>query len=672
MIAKTVHKWDSTHVTLGSVRVQTRNQFVSSHVRLLATEFSSFEISHDQIDAWTILCGWLHEASQQLGTEYDSLGCFFEFQPPMKSERSDLMLVSGNEILVIEAKTGQAHNVTQARKQALNYAYQIYSSLETGTERSVTPIVLQQLKFKGTTPVPTAIIDLSYDRKDVAVIGAAELATLIQKMTAPPRGLNLLDTRGWVHKPRASVVELAREMFGTLRSGGITKSLADNEELDRLVKRIRELITQTRENFEHRVIAITGRPGSGKTLVGLRIAHQAGFVGDVAVGSEAPLFLSGNEPLVAVLRHAIASGQIVVAKKRKGGRQLMRIRADLHPEREIVLHISKFTKTKVSANIIVFDEAQRAWTAEHNQKSKQSRNLRSQPYEVLEKMTEKPWSVVICIVGSGQHINPGEEGMKTWYSAIEEINKARPDAVKPVKWRITVPRGERNEGSFTELSHDLELTVDMRAGSTELNRWVNLLLDGQIDAARDCRARFPEYPLHLTRDLGACKRWLTQQTNLRHEETAGLVVSSKNKRLGLYGLDWPKQTRDFDAVSWFTYKFPHLKSCSSFEIAATEYGCQGLELDRVGVCWSWDLVPSTEGWKSRELNSEKRKWRELQSDSLKSEYLRNAYRVLLTRSRLGMVIWIPEGDNKDSSRDPDEADKIYEALHGAGCSPLSE
>jgi hypothetical protein len=200
---------------------------------------------------------------------------------------------------------------------------------------------------------------------------------------------------------------------------------------------------------------------------------------------------------------------------------------------------------------------------------------------------------------------------------------------------------------------------------------VNLLLDGQIDEARTCRASFPTYPLFITRELEICKRWLKQETNLRHDETAGLVASSKNKRLGLYGISWPQQTRDFDAVSWFTYKFPHLKACSSFEIAATEYGCQGLELDRVGVCWSWDLVPSPKGWKSRELNPEKRKWRDLESESLKSEYLRNAYRVLLTRSRLGMVIWVPTGERLDPSRDPVEVDQIYEVLCSSGCAPLT-
>jgi len=670
MVEISASKHARTRVTLGEVRNQKKAQFVESQVESLAREFSNFEITQDQIDAWRTLCEWLHDASQNVPKEYDSIGCFFEFQPPMKSERSDLMLVGDRELLVIEAKTGQAHNVSQARKQALNYAFQIYSSLEVGSERSVIPIVLQENKFKGNKLSPTAISDLSYERHDVAVISASELATHIQNMTAPSRGLDLLDTTGWVHKPRASVVELAREMFGTLRSGGITKSLADNDELERLVKRIRELIDQARETSEHRVVAVTGRPGSGKTLVGLRIAHQVGFLGDVKVGASAPIFLSGNEPLVAVLRHAISSGQTDAAKKSKGGKQLMKIRGDLHPEREIILHVSKLTDLEVSASIIVFDEAQRAWTAKHNQKSKNSRNLRSQPYVVLEKMTTKPWSVVICIVGSGQHINPGEEGMNTWYNAIEEINKARPEVTKPVKWRITVPRGEEREGPDIEFSHDLELTVDMRAGSTQMNEWVNLLLGNQIDKALLCRATFPSFPLLVTRDLEVCKRWLKQQTNLRHDETAGLVVSSKNRRLGLYGLSWPQQTRDFDAVSWFTYKDPHLKACSSFEIAATEYGCQGLELDRVGACWSWDLIPSSNGWKSRELNSEKRKWRELPSDNLKSEYLRNAYRVLLTRSRLGMVIWIPEGDSQDPSRNPDEADEIFEVLCRAGCTPL--
>jgi len=189
MVEISASKHARTRVTLGEVRNQKKAQFVESQVESLAREFSNFEITQDQIDAWRTLCEWLHDASQNVPKEYDSIGCFFEFQPPMKSERSDLMLVGDRELLVIEAKTGQAHKISQARKQALNYAFQIYSSLEVGSERLVIPIVLQENKFKGNKLSPTAISDLSYQRHDVAVISASELATHIQNMTAPSKGL---------------------------------------------------------------------------------------------------------------------------------------------------------------------------------------------------------------------------------------------------------------------------------------------------------------------------------------------------------------------------------------------------------------------------------------------------------------------------------------------------
>lgn len=662
---------DALKIRLGEIRIQTKNEFVKNQVLSFKAELSKFQISADQVSAWERLCGWLYESVLATGSEFDTIGCFFEFSPPFKSERSDLMLVSEKEIIVVEAKTGISHNLRQAQKQALSYSYDVYNALLVGTSRTVTPLVLQEYRSRKGGGSPKPIVDHAYDSKEVAVIPAEELALCISRMTPPSGAYDLLDTSSWMHRPRASVVSISREMFGNMRSGEVLKSLADNDELDRVINRVGKIIKDARDGSEHRVIAITGRPGSGKTLVGLRIAHQTSFPEILGEGAPPPIYLSGNGPLVDVLQESIARSFLVSKKKYS---VIENIETARRFARQQILEVRGVLSTdfRIDSNVIIFDEAQRAWTAKRMRQKKNNQALESQPYEILKKMSDRKWAVVICLVGTGQHINQGEEGMVTWYDAVKKLRSKSVDVANSSNWQISIPRGEQFDGEFVNISDDLELSVDMRASSARFNEWVNLLLDNKISEASKCRTDpdLAEFPLFVTQNLHVCIEWLKSNSNLQRGETAGLVASSESGRLSSYGVRVAGAASErFPAVNWYLEKPPNLDSCNSFDFAATEYGCQGLELDRVGVCWSWDLVPKNGEWTPRTLNRSSGRWN-LVKNRMKSEFVKNTYRVLLTRSRSGMVIWVPSGDVDDESRSSSEAAEVYQTLISAGCKPL--
>ena len=279
------------------------------------------------------------------------------------------------------------------------------------------------------------------------------------------------------------------------------------------------------------------------------------------------------------------------------------------------------------------------------------------------------WSVVICLVGTGQQINAGERGLQTWVQAIERRN-AIPGGKQ---WKLyvdtAVAQSEKLNSSAISHNDSLNLRVVRRAeNASSLGEWVNLVLEARFDDASRLRTEFSNFPIFLTRDLAIARQWLREQT--KPFETSGLLASSKSARLSIYGVDAQTSAGSTqDWPQWYLDTPPNLNSSQNLEVAASEFNCQGLELDWVGVCWSWDLVLTSGGWNPRKINRRSGRWNK---NAAAGDYLINAYRVLLTRARSGMVIWVPFGDSGDASRSPKEADQIFNSLVQAGCNELNE
>jgi hypothetical protein len=378
-------------------------------------------------------------------------------------------------------------------------------------------------------------------------------------------------------------------------------------------------------------------------------------------------FLSGNGPLVRVLCEALARDH---AERTKQTISESRRRVST-----FIQNVHRFIEAHYSAleappdRLIVFDEAQRAWNAEQSNR-KFKRNV-SEPEIMLDIMSRHDrWAVIIALVGNGQEINTGEAGLSEWGRAL--TNRFR-------NWKVCISgalaRGNINEGDrfFESPPEDLRVTenpflhleVSIRSYKAQaVSDFVAYLLSHNLEAANHCLRECSEYPIVLTRDLDTAKRWLRRRQ--RGTRRIGLIASSGGRRLRAYGLD---VRTELDVENWFLNESDDVRSSHYLETPATEFGIQGLELDWTGVCWDLDLVPELTDWRVQAFKGTK--WQKV-LDSSRRQYAINKYRVLLTRAREGMVIWVPEGDSTDWTRPVHKYDAIAAYLCNCGIRPCDE
>jgi DUF2075 family protein len=412
---------------------------------------------------------------------------------------------------------------------------------------------------------------------------------------------------------------------------------------------------------------VTGIPGAGKTLAGLNVVHNP----SLRESGRAPgVFLSGNGPLVKIVRAAIE-------------RDFKRRKKEAGAERTsgtFIQNVHEFVRDSLAKpdkppaeNVVVFDEAQRAWDAKQNEKK--TGREESEPQTVLGIMDRhSDWAVLVALVGGGQEINVGEAGLSEWGRTIREHFPHWQIAVSPsalagdasVAGHRLFARGERGATIIHE-EPALHLDVNLRAFRVQtLTEWVNAILAGDADSAKTLAATLSAFPLAMTRDLSVARAWLRERT--RGLRRCGLVASSGAIRLRADGLElssgFRRGNRDL-FVHWFLNLPPDVRSSNQLEVAASEFECQGLELDWVGVCWGGDLAfdAHSSRWSFRNFSGTK--WQAVAAP-VDRAYLLNTYRVLLTRAREGAIVWIPRGDSADETRAPEHFDMTAEFLRNCG------
>jgi hypothetical protein len=408
--------------------------------------------------------------------------------------------------------------------------------------------------------------------------------------------------------------------------------------------------------------------GSTITLTGLNAIHQAEFGRE---GEIPGIFLSGNGPLVKIVREAIVRdaalrrGWSKNDATRKVGTFIQNVHAFLES------YYTGQVDECPPEHVVVFDEAQRAWGAEQV-KSKKGMSV-SEPRMMLEIMERcKGWCVLIALVGGGQEIHRGEAGLEEWGRALSETKHRWNVLVSPevVAGGVSLAGHRLLPSLFSPTcrlveTSALHLDVTIRSPRAQaLAHWVNLLLKGEAERAKDVLERIREFPLVMTRDLEAARQWLRDRS--RFERRCGLVASSGGARLRPYGIEVSSGfRRGYPFDEWFLAQAGDVRSSYRLEVAATEFECQGLELDWVGVCWADDLCidPSTRRWLCRRFTGAS--WKKVRQDQA-CHYLVNKYRVLLTRARQGMVVWVPSGDPHDPTRDPCLLDETVRYLRAAG------
>jgi hypothetical protein len=427
---------------------------------------------------------------------------------------------------------------------------------------------------------------------------------------------------------------------------------------------VTSVIDKARLTNNKAICFVTGVPGSGKTLAGLNIATRRSEEHD----DEHAVFLSGNGPLVSVLREALArdkANRDGVTKK-LAERQVRSFVQNIHHFRDAYVRNSDVPVEKV----VVFDEAQRAWTKEQaasfmRRKRGQLEFDMSEPEFLISVMDRHVgWCTIVCLVGGGQEINTGEAGISEWLAALQRRFSFWDVYISS---RIMLPEYGAGVDTQSFLNSpavhpdaNLHLAVSMRSFRAEaLSEFIGHLVEGRQHEAREFYFRIQkDYPVSITRDLVEAKRWL--RSRARGSERTGLVASSGAQRLRPEGIHMKAKV---DPPIWFLNDRTDVRSSFYLEEVGSEFDVQGLELDWVGVCWDGDFHHRSGEWQCQSFKGTR--WQRVNDPSRKL-YLKNAYRVLLTRARQGMIIFVPTGDDSDPTRATRMYDGTYEFLRSCG------
>jgi len=625
---------------------------------------SEFDDAVEQRSAWSREVSILRQALADLeGWVY------LEFDVPRLGSRIDAVVIAGAAVVPIEFKVGESQHRRADLEQAWDYALDLKNFHEASHNASILPILIA-------TEADAADTDWSVPHDDGVCpplrTNAEGLGPALERARQLARG-NPIDGRAWgtaPYRPTPTIVQAARALYAGHSVDAISRSDAGARNLLVTSKRVEAVIEDARSRNEKAVVFVTGVPGAGKTLVGLDVATRRR---DERETTHA-VYLSGNGPLVAVLREALTRDDFV---RRKARGEKPRKGAIAQKVQAFIQNVHHFRDEGVRDRtrppvdrVVIFDEAQRAWnlakTADFMKRRKKTPGFsQSEPDFLLSYMDRhEGWAVVICLVGGGQEIHTGEAGIRAWLEALREKYPA---------WRVhasatlsgneyaaeDVLRALASGSRFTS-DPDLHLAASMRSFRAEsVSRFVAAVLDGEVGEARALFREFEaRYPIVITRDLESARRWIRERA--RGSERFGLVASSQAQRLKPHAID---VRVDVDPVHWFLNDASDTRSSYYLEDAATEFQVQGLELDWVCTTWDADLRRTREGWSHHAFRGDR--WTNVHQDDRK-RHSKNAYRVLLTRARQGMVLFVPPGSATDPTRLPEYYDRTWQYLREAG------
>lgn len=629
---------------------------------------NEFALLPTQRDAWLAQISLLQD---QLSGLTGSV--FLEFSIPRMGRRVDAVVLIGPVVFVLEFKVGERTFDRAGVDQVWDYALDLKNFHKASHSASIVPILVAT----EATESPTSELHVDEDRvyRPVCIHpgGLREAIDLILRAVTG----EVLDGDQWgraPYHPTPTIVEAARTLYAQHSVEAIARHDAGAQNLRVTSRRIEELVEEARAQ-RHRIISfVTGVPGAGKTLVGLNVATRGR---DTAQSAHA-VFLSGNGPLVAVLREALTRDEVARQKSRgirvrkgKVGESVKAFIQNVHHFRDDVLT----DPGPPVEHVVIFDEAQRAWNLRqtanfmHRKKNRPGFS-QSEPEFLISCMDRhKDWAVVVCLVGGGQEINIGEAGIDAW---LDAVNSKFPNWHMHISSRLTdneYAAGKALEvvrhRPSTHFDDSLHLAVSMRSFRAEnVSAFVKAVLDCERRQAREAFAQLRDhYPIAITRNLDRAKQWV--RARARGTERFGLMASSKAQRLKPHAVD---VRVNVNPVHWFLNGKEDTRSSYYLEDAATEFQVQGLEVDWACVTWDGDLRFTGSDWSFHDFHGDR--WRDIRNPD-NCRYLRNAYRVLLTRARQGMVIFVPPGDSADPTRSPKFYDSTFDYLAGLGIPSLA-
>lgn len=558
-----------------------------------------------QITAWVDCYEVLQHTLPIIGAQHPGLSIIFEYELPYEAgRRPDVVLLSKEQVVILEFKM-KSRILRADVDQASAYARDIQAYHFESRNRKVTSLlVVTHLKNK-LEPWGSVLVS-SKDRLQEALLHTLRVGT------------TACNANAWMssrYEPLPTIVEAAQMIMRKKALPQIRS--ADSAGIPQALQCLSGIATYAKEKSKYMLTFVTGVPGAGKTYLGLQFVYES-FQETEQVHS---VYLSGNGPLVKVLSSALRSNVFV---------------KDLHKQ---IDEFVRFQARDFHQNIIVFDEGQRAWTQEYM--AQRNSGLSFSEADLMIQLAEArlPWCVLLVLIGEGQEINKGESsGMEQWATALSRARKTW-EIVAPSKLEVSFPLSPTLRRFHPR--DQLDLNVSLRNHLAQnASMFMNHLISGEIDQAKALAPSLKAagYTMLVTQHLEDAKSYCiaryTGQSSMRY----GLLASSKadSSLMNRYGIDnsyGATSIRNMDIAAWYNNLPDSPKSCCSFHHVVTEFSCQGLELDLPILCWGSDMTWNGQAWNLY------RPWQS--ADSNENRYRLNSYRVLLTRGRDGLIIFVP-------------------------------
>lgn len=596
----------------------------------------------------------------------------FEYTIPRMGKRVDNIVLYNNIVFVLEFKCGSKKYNSSDYDQVYDYALDLKNFHKESFDKLIVPILIATdapAKDYNELPIKENVIEpLECNR-----FGIRKLISQVSDNYNMPE----FSYDNWINSeylPTPTIVEAARALYTGNKVEDITRSDAGARNISKTTDSINKIIEYSKTHNKKSICFVTGVPGAGKTLVGLNLGIQKA---DAEKGEHA-VFLSGNFPLVEVLQEALVRDSV---KREKETRSDLKKSEHLKKSEQrrktnaFIQIIHKYRDSFINnenippEHIIIFDEAQRSWNhkkiAQFMKTKKGIPNFNySEPEFLISTMDRhKDWAVIVCLIGSGQEINDGEGGLPEWFNALRSkflgwdvyvSDKLKEEYLINNEWERMI------NGLEVKEIEDLHLSVSLRSFRTpDLADFIKATLDLNVDTAKQIYEKIKyKYPIKITRDIIKAKNWVKNES--MGSQKYGLLASSGALRLKPEGIFVKNK---IDVCNWFLNNKEDVRSCYALEDVVTEFDVQGLEVDYSIVCWDADFRITDDKWSYNKFHGSK--WMNI----LKNEdklYLKNTYRVLLTRARQGMVIFIPKGCDEDITRKTDFYDGTYNYLKNIG------
>lgn len=624
-----------------------------------------FDSACKQKDAWIAQIRLLKNVLNR----YSNGSIIFEYTIPRVGGRIDNVVLIDDTIFVLEFKVGNEIYTGSAATQARTYAIDLANFHEESHNKTIVPILIA-------TDAPDYELQINKYKNnvyDVIYTNGNNLTKIFDKFKKLFSSQTQLDK--WLNSryvPTPTIIEAAEILYNNHSVDDISQNEAA-ENLTKTSTAVQKIIEYSKQDHQKSICFITGVPGAGKTLAGLNIAIE----NQKTTGKNYSCFLTGNQPLVSVLREALARDD-----NKRTGIPIGEARDNVKSFIQIIHHFRDESLKNLDIppvdNVVIFDEAQRAWQQAQlsnfmNEKKAAILNKlpddkrhkilsMSEPELLIEYMNRhQDWAVIVCLVGGGQDINTGEAGIQEWF---DSLRRSYPDWKVYVSNKITEEEYVGNnsfdkliEGLNCKTVEELHLSISLRSFRSEkVANFVHHLLNNEKEQAAAIYQEIKKvYPICMTRDLNTAKEWIKKQTegkNCRH----GLIASSQAKRLRAEGI-WVECK--CKPEKWFLEEKNDIKSSYFMEEVATEFDIQGLEIDYALVGWDADYRYENGHFECYKPSGSK--WQTINKEDNR-RYLKNAYRVLLTRAREGFIIFVPKGDDSDNTRLCKYYDELWEYL----------